>query len=565
MLIKKINRYNFLLILILLLTSVLLIYDLGEAPPGALVDEVSVGYNAYSVLLTGKDEWGDRLPLTLKSFGDFKTTGYLYFSIPFVKLFGLNLFSIRLPSVVAGLFSIILTYLIADLLTKNKSFAILSAFLLGTSPWYVFMNRMAWDQNLTLPLFLAGLFFLLYQTRRLINIILSAFLFSLTLDVYAGYKILTPLFLMTFLYFFYLKKIITIRTILIFSMLFFIFSLPYINEVLFKGGATRFNQVSIFNQVGPRMFIDEQRAFCGMQQTVYILPLCYLIWNKGTVLTGLYLKNYISSISTDFLFLTGDTSAHINNPNHGGLYFWLSPFFFFGIYVLLKGIKKKYYQFILLWFLISPIMSALADKPQFSRSYMILIPVILICSLGVHAAIGKIGSYNNKYKSITTLIFIIGVLLSVLVTMVDYLFVYTKKAEAWDEHQKKIYSYLATVDKNYDSIYVKKINSNPYIYMAFYLALDPNYFQKNVKRNGYEVTSVGKYYFVNDSFNTIYCNWLAENMPKTVFVTDEMIEDLKPIYKATGFNGVYTRAAVYNLELSHQALEENKGRIECAL
>ncbi len=543
-----------LILLILLLSFIVLFWQLGVVPRGVLVDEAAVGYNAYSLLKTGRDEWGDRLPLTLRSFGDYKTSGYVYLSIPFIKLLGLSPFSIRLPSAISGVITVFLLYLAVKLLTKNNTLALISSFLLAISPWHIYMNRMVWDQNISIVLFLAGLVFFLYRFKNLIFTTFSALFFSLTLNVYAGYKILTPLFILFLLYFYYHKKIIKIKTIFYFLLFFSIFSSPLIYEVFFRGGATRFSQVSIFKQIGDTMYIDEKRAFCGMSDQKTILPFCYLIWNKPTVILGNFLKNYLTSISGDFLFLTGDTSAHINNPDHGGLYFWLYPLFIIGIIFLIRHINKSSYQFILLWFLLSPIMSSLADKPQFSRAYMILIPVVIICGLGFFAVIEKVRFKSNFIKSSIIYIFVLVSLLSVFITMIDYLLIYTKKASAWEDYYIDIYKYIAEIEKEYTNIYIQKFNKHPYIYMLFFLSYEPQKFQNQVVREGFEVLSIEKYKFTDNDFSFIYCGWLKENKPNTLFITNYYNEQLDPLFIVRSFNKVHVQAAIYDMERTQKFL-----------
>lgn len=141
------------LLFILLIASFSIFWDLGRSPKGVLVDEASLGFNAYSVLKTGKDEWGEVFPLTLKSFGDYKPAGYIYFAIPFVSIFGLNPLSVRLPSAVGGLFAVVFLYLIIDSLTDDRLFAFFSSYILSTSPWFIYMSRMAWETNLALTPF----------------------------------------------------------------------------------------------------------------------------------------------------------------------------------------------------------------------------------------------------------------------------------------------------------------------------------------------------------------------------------------------------------------------------
>ena len=70
-------------------------------------DEVALGYDAYSIMHTGRDEFGTFLPVALRSFEDYKPALYAYLSIPTVAVFGLTVFAVRLPSVVMGVVGIL--------------------------------------------------------------------------------------------------------------------------------------------------------------------------------------------------------------------------------------------------------------------------------------------------------------------------------------------------------------------------------------------------------------------------------------------------------------------------
>ena len=83
----QINRLwlinNFYLIVIIFLAIILRVVLLNEVPNGFYSDEASIGYNAYSILKTGKDEHGMLLPLYFKAFGEYKI---LFISIqPFLS------------------------------------------------------------------------------------------------------------------------------------------------------------------------------------------------------------------------------------------------------------------------------------------------------------------------------------------------------------------------------------------------------------------------------------------------------------------------------------------------
>ena len=96
------TKQTLILIIILSLSFILRIYQINSNPPGLTWDEASLGYNAYSILKTGKDEYGSFLPITLKSFGDYKPAVYAYLSLPFIAVLGLNELAVRLPSVLSS-------------------------------------------------------------------------------------------------------------------------------------------------------------------------------------------------------------------------------------------------------------------------------------------------------------------------------------------------------------------------------------------------------------------------------------------------------------------------------
>src|SRR3990167_1153704 len=112
-------KNNLSLIFIIILATVLRFYQLGQNPPSLNWDETAHGYNAYSILKTGRDEYGYRLPLSFRSFDDYKPPIYTYLVVPSIVIFGLNDFAVRFPS----------------------------AFFLAISPWHLQFSRVAFETN----------------------------------------------------------------------------------------------------------------------------------------------------------------------------------------------------------------------------------------------------------------------------------------------------------------------------------------------------------------------------------------------------------------------------------
>lgn len=170
-------KKHFLITVILILAAVLRLYGLDRFPAGLNADEAAIGYNAWSLLETGKDEHSAPWPLVFRSFDDYKPPVYFYLVLPFVKFFGLNIWSVRLPSALLGITSVYLVYLVVKMLFKNNklsivipsrvegshstrhelrtsnheqitnNLALVSALLLAISPWHLQFSRGGWEVN----------------------------------------------------------------------------------------------------------------------------------------------------------------------------------------------------------------------------------------------------------------------------------------------------------------------------------------------------------------------------------------------------------------------------------
>src|SRR5258706_10113089 len=137
-----------LIILILILATLLRLVALDKFPAGLNADEAAIGYNAWSLIQTGKDEHGISWPLVFRSFDDYKPPVYFYLVLPFVKFLGLNIWAVRLPSAILGIASVFLIYLLAKILIpKNKYFPYFSPLLLTVSPWHLQFSRCGWEAN----------------------------------------------------------------------------------------------------------------------------------------------------------------------------------------------------------------------------------------------------------------------------------------------------------------------------------------------------------------------------------------------------------------------------------
>src|SRR3989344_4323054 len=197
---KKLS--TILLGIIIFIAILLRFWQLGNVPPSPDWDEASLGYNAYSIMQTGRDEYGKFLPVILRSFDDYKPGLYAYLIIPFIKLFDLNTMTVRLPSAIFGVLAIIGTYfLVKELFKKShlspqdsaSNIALLASLLLAISPWHLQFSRIAFEAQVGLSLNIFSILFFIKGLKRGIYFVLSVILATLSIYVYQSEKVYLPI------------------------------------------------------------------------------------------------------------------------------------------------------------------------------------------------------------------------------------------------------------------------------------------------------------------------------------------------------------------------------------
>lgn len=550
---------------ILLLALFLRTFRLAYSPPRLTHDEMSIGYNAYSILKTGRDEWGRNFPLDFEAFGDHKLPGYIYTLVPFLIVMPLNVITLKIPSIIAGLLIVLAGFFITKTITKNNYFALLTSFLLGVGPWPIHLSRMALESNLALASFSWGMYFLLMSfssNKKTVNVqlifpILAGALIGLTTYFYVAYRLIAILVLaLTFI--FLLKHKLNKKILLIFFISFFIIVLPLASQFLGKSGRARFTQISIFSDEGIQATIQEQQNFCFLSQPKILPKLCRVIYNKPFLYIKTFSKNYLSFLLPTFLFLNGDKLEYLNDPSFAEFYMFLIPFYLVGAFYWFKkkGFEGDLVKYV---FLISPIPSALVGDPQIVRGSALLIFVGLFCSTGIIETSKHIS--KNIYKYVFWVIIGLLMEISLIRFFVSYAYIYPGKYESSFYHlPNEILLFLKENEQNYDTIYIDKIYPDAHIMVAFFNQIDPLWYQENIIRPitgdyfGFShPTKMGKYEFGGLLMNDLICN---DQYEKTLYVTNH--NDLLPHWKFMGFSGVHVHAQVYDIDTLRENLKENK-------
>jgi len=480
---------------------------LDKFPPSPNWDEVSHGYNAFSILETAKDEWGKFLPLSnFRAYGDYPLALNLYLTIPFIWVFGLDVFSIRLPHAILGALSVITSYYLAIGLTKSKKISLLSALLVAIEPWNLFLSRFVIQANLSIFFLTAALALFFNRRNHRFFLPLSFLSFGLTLYSYHTTRIITPLLLFVLLVIFG-KKIkvscandIKARLFSICVLVLFFLPLPFI--LINPESRARSSEVFIIDQ-GAVNLIEEKR-----NTTNYPVVVSKLIYNRPVYFVSETIKNYIGYFSPSFLFFKGGTQHQFSVPDWGLLYTINLPFFYYGGYLLFyKALKKnKNYIFVSFWLLVSPIVASIT-KENFAvlRSTPMLPVPQLLTSLGAVSLYKKI---SKKYNKLSLFVFCIYLFI-LLFSVKSYLAVYYKEYakdyfQDWQYGYKEVVNYAIERYSSYDKIVTTKKYGEPHEFFLFYTAWNPQKYRNDpnlirfYQSNWYWVDRFDKFYFVND-------------------------------------------------------------------
>ncbi len=443
-------KKTIILSIILIAASFIRLWHLGGVPISPNWDEVALGYNAYSILHTGRDEYGVFLPIILKSFGNYTPAVSAYAMIPSILLFGLSAFSIRLPFALFGITAVFGVYLLVKQLMifefdekKSEVIALLSACLMAISPWHIQFSRVAYEADIAFTFWIFGFYFFLLGLKKHPVLILSALFFGLSMNTYHTPRLLVPIFVigLTFVFrkkLFLLRKKLALPIIVAFVLLIPI-AFSYVQN---KSSITgRFSQTNIFSQ----------KTFT---EAIYEVP-----------------AGYVSHFSPLWLFITGDNDRH-HAPSTGILYLWEFPFIIAGILFILR--TKTLKKVIFLWMLTVPIPASLTSEvPHAVRTLFFLPSWQALSSIGLLAFY----SWGVSRPSLIKRMALGTALLAITFFILQYFHLYFyqmnhESSRFWQFGYSDAVSFVLQNPK-YEKVVVSNKLEEPYIFFLFYLKYDP--------------------------------------------------------------------------------------------
>jgi 4-amino-4-deoxy-L-arabinose transferase-like glycosyltransferase len=474
------------LLVIILVTIFLRVYQLNTVPPELFGDEIDVGYQSYSILKTGKDLHNRFLPFYIRSLSEYRTPLYIYSTVPFIAIFGLNEWGVRLPAAFWGVISIIGLFLLTRKLFNTKT-ALLSALLLAISPWHLQYSRASFEVTMLLAFEVFAVYFFILATKRPYYLILSLILFGLTPYIYSTAVVFTPLIFIWLLFVYrkdFLKKEFLNKSKLpiALSLLVIILCILPIIWGTYTGEAKgRFQVISIFQD---SVLVDKLNI-SRKGQDYYDLDgnkhhedsqFERLFHNKPLIFGQIFGQNYLTAFSFDFLFSNGDPNFRQAVFEMGELYIIELISILLGLFYLFKKSNSESKLVVLGWLLIAPIPAALTFGGGYhaTRLFLMLIPLTMINSLGVYFIL----KLPRKLLALKVLFFI-----ALFISLGLYLHRYYSHypLESWRWWQTGFKDEMLFIKENQNR-YSKIVINNSYepslIRYLFYTQYDPSKFQQ---------------------------------------------------------------------------------------
>lgn len=469
---------------ILFIAAALRLWNLSSYPTGFTPDEASFGYDAYSILKTGKDQWGNSFPLAFRSFGDFKAPLYVYLTIPSVAILGLSEFAVRLPNVILGILAVLITYSLVAELFKGQKMAIMAAILLAVSPWHISLSRGAFEANLTTFLMPLGILAFLKGLKDGKWMVISALIFGLNLFSYHSAKLVTPLIVLILLWSKRKEVTTALRSTLVkVSGLVLLLFLGLSIFSFLSGSGSRAGDIGIFNPTGGWGVVADRR-YEAVQSGLPDIT-ARLFSNKIVYTGSEFVKNYLSYLSPTFLFTQGAGEATYGMiPGHGVVYLFELPFIVMGLWFVVRSGWKwnNPMTFVLIWILLAPIPAALTKGPGFAANRAaVMMPAMAI--LSAWGAVTLFGLWKSHIRKPLQDIGILGYWIfgafSVLFFLEAYFFHGPSiNSKSMSYGWSGAMTYINSIQDNYEEVIISRAFSEPHIFIAFYNKWDPVDYQK---------------------------------------------------------------------------------------
>lgn len=498
---KNKNQFVFFLLLIFSIGLLFRLWQVQKIPVSLGNDEISIAYDAYSIGEIGKDQYGNDFPLSFRSHNTYKAPLLIYITSVFVKIFGNNELSVRLPSVILGSLTVVFLMLLVYRLTTNKLLSLNSGFLLAVAPWHVYTSRISLESNVALFFLVVGVYFFILATSKTSFLLPSMIAFVLSVYSYHTEWVFTPLVIafVTILFFKDFKNKITLFANVI---LFFLLVSPLFFQYYFGGNLSSRAETEIIFQD----FLLKNR-----------LEGIHNIATKIIIVGTFWAGKYFDYLNPSYLFIRGlKITPDFGAPELGLLNIVQIPLFVIGLIFLIKGKDRKFKLFTIGLLLLSPLVPSLTGgETNLVRNLVSVIPLTIVSANGLLWIYEKI---KFKYVFGFAILFIFSNFLFFYHFYIKIFPVYF--AENWSYGYKQMANYIKTNESKYQNIVIDPRFGTggytfigvPSLYILYFNEHDPEVYltqKKNLE---------GKFVFLKYEIRQI--DWTMEEVvPSTLYIS----------------------------------------------
>lgn len=462
------KKTTFLLLIICFASFLLTIYKQREVNVCTNADEAAFGYSAYSILKTGKDEYGTALPIRFKSFGDNKLPLYSYLSVPFVATLGLNDLGTKGLNLLISFLLPLSVYFFAKELLGKKSYGLVAASLTALSLSTHITARQAHESVLSLLLSVSMFTFYLRAVKSNGARDKVLFLISTTLSLlsYQPARLLVLLLGMVHVVrHFMLPKIDRKKSVVLGGLFVAVVALFLLPDIMYN--PSRVTNLFFTNSPGFTLRINELRGEGGDR----------LIYNKLTLGARELAYQNLAYFSPQFLLSRGDENYRFGYPGMSLITLLEYFFLFVGLYYLFKNKAKN--RFVLLALLVvAPLSGSLSWAGiSLTRVLFLFTTIFIITGYGTVEFIKEIPK-RFITQTIGLLIFI--QLIGLFISWDFYLNHYTKRAivnRAQECGYKELTNYIKLNYGSFKKFYITKQHGQPYIHLLYNLKYPPEKYQ----------------------------------------------------------------------------------------
>lgn len=476
-----------LLILLVLIAFTIRFYKLDQIPSSLYYDEVDYGYQARSLVETGRDYRGELSPFYVHSFNEMRTPIPVYFTVLTTLLFRTPELQVRMPFVIFGTLIVFLIFALIYLWTSNFTQSFLTSLIFAINPWQIQFSRFSHEVTVMMAFYLGGLicFYLALKNQKFKYLIFSVSLFSLSVYTYRTMSLFAPLTLIC-LFLIYRQKLLNfkLKKLGLLSLISAAIIIPFLYFTTIGAPNTpRINILAITSDPRIPIWIQRNREVDSADfqnpipgRKAYLTS--FLFHNKPLSYMSDFFNNYWQTFSTEFLLLDGDPNRRHSIGGMGEIFAIDFIPLLLGLFVLMKNLKQTNFQWLLIWFLIAPIPAAITldGGKHASRLFLFSVPLLIILGFGWYFIIKKIQKFKKSNWLLSTVAYLYAIF---FILYLHHYFIHypLDSARNFGYGFKQAMQKISTIESNYKRIEMVDTKDPPMMYFLYWANIPPKVLQ----------------------------------------------------------------------------------------